>query len=413
MSAHTDGTSAASKRMFGIFCVASYLLSVSYGTTFLLSLLVAARGGNEGDTGAVISIAMFSTVIAVIFSGHLTDLIGVVKVMAISGIFLALACIGFALTPGLGPPLLACGLLLGLGWGIFYTLGAIIVATMIEPTRRIKYLALLSGCMMSGIGTGPLIGRLATAAGTPIEAAFYVAAAASVVGSIIFLLLEKHIRHGQRALGPAPVGRITLAAARSVLTSNALFPIVMVGLGGCIFGALSSFQTSYAHFHKLDYSLFFIGFMVVAIICRLLVAGMLLKRDPYIAAVLLSGLIVVSILMFLLFVDSQFSYLLAAIVLGVGYGLTYSVINGLAANDAPPDQISQSLLLFSLSYIVGVFGFPFLAGKFIVNFGVPALLLSILVVAIGNWMVALARLIKRQRRVKSQGSSLAAGNLKG
>ena len=203
------------------------------------------------------------------------------------------------------------------------------------------------------------------------------------------------------------MGRITLAAVRSVLTSDALFPIIMVGLGGCIFGALSSFQTSYAKFHKLDYSLFFIGFMVVAIICRLLVAGMLVRRDPYVATVILSGLTVVSIVMFLLFVDSQFTYLLAAIVLGIGYGLTYSVINGLAANDAPPDQISQSLLLFSLSYIVGVFGFPFLAGKFIVNFGVSALLISILVIAIINWMVALARLIKRHRRVKTLGSSLA------
>jgi len=406
MNAQTAGTSAASRHMFGIFCVASYLLSVSYGTTFLLSLLVATRGGNEANSGAVISIAMFSTIIAVIFSGHLTDLIGVVKMMAISGILLALACVGFALVPGLGWPLLACGLLLGTGWGIFYTLGAIIVATMIEPLRRIKYMALLSGCMMSGIGTGPLIGRVATAAGASIEAAFYAAAVASVAGSMIFLLLEKHIRHGQRSLGGAPAGRITLAAVRSVLTSNALFPIIMVGLGGCIFGALSSFQTSYAHFHQLDYSLFFIGFMVVAIGCRLLVAGMLVRRDPYVSAVMLSGLTVLSIVMFLFFVDSQFTYLLAAIVLGVGYGLTYSVINGLAANDAPSGQISQSLLLFSLSYIVGIFGFPFLAGKFIVNFGVSALLLSILVIAIINWMVAITRLIKRHRRAKKLGASL-------
>lgn len=30
-------------RLFGLFCIASYLLSLSYGSTFLLSLLIGTR----------------------------------------------------------------------------------------------------------------------------------------------------------------------------------------------------------------------------------------------------------------------------------------------------------------------------------------------------------------------------------
>jgi len=95
-------------------------------------------------------------------------------------------------------------------------------------------------------------------------------------------------------------------------------------------------------------------------------------------------------------VSGNYSYLLAAVTLGVGYGLTYSVINGLAANEAPAGTTSQALLLFSLAYFIGVFGFPLLAGKVIVEYGMPTLLMSVLAVALLNWLITVARLIWRR-----------------
>jgi len=103
-----------------------------------------------------------------------------------------------------------------------------------------------------------------------------------------------------------------------------------------------------------------------------------------------------SILMFTFVVDSSFHYVLAAVMLGIGYGLTYSVINGLAANEAPNGTTSQSLLLFSLSYFIGVFGFPLLAGKIIVEQGMTTLLLIVLAVALLNWLITVGRLIWRR-----------------
>ena len=162
----------------------------------------------------------------------------------------------------------------------------------------------------------------------------------------------------------------------------AAFAILMVGLGGCVFGGLSSFQTSYAAAHGLDYSLFFAGFVV--------------KLDAYRAACVLSGIMLGSIALFAFGVSGNFSYLLAAATLGVGYGLTYSVINGLVAHEAPPGTTSQALLLFSLAYFVGVFGFPWLAGKIIVEFGLSTLMLGVLIIAALNWLITVARLIERR-----------------
>src|SRR5471030_48492 len=81
-------------RLFGLFCLASYLLSLSYGATFLLSLLIGSRGGNEHDAGSVISAAMLSTFVAVIVSGHLSDLLGAARSIALFGLLLVAASLG-------------------------------------------------------------------------------------------------------------------------------------------------------------------------------------------------------------------------------------------------------------------------------------------------------------------------------
>ena len=390
----STATPSVSNKSFGLFCVASYLLSLSYGSTFLLSLLISARGGNEHDAGSVISAAMLSTFVAVIVSGHLSDLLGAARSIALFGVLLVAASLGFALTPGFGNLLLFFGLLLGLGWGVFYTLGPIIVASLVTPSQRAKYFALLSGSMLTGIGSGPLLGRAASALGYPVTTAFYLAALASLMGVLMFWRLSAQLEKSHAV--SAPAARISWRATTRVLSSRAVLPIIMVGLGGCIFGGLSSFQTSYAAARSLDYSLFFLGFMSAAISGRMLIAGFVVKRDPLLASCLLSALTLVSIGLFSFAVDDAFSYLLAAVILGIGYGLTYSVINGLAANEAPAGTTSQALLLFSLSYFIGVFGFPLLAGKIIVEQGMTTLLYTVLGVALLNWLITAGRLLWRR-----------------
>ncbi|WP_448650005.1 MFS transporter [Pseudomonas fluorescens] len=378
-------------KLFALFCLASFLLSLSYGSTFLLSLLIHSRGGNEHDAGSVISTAMLSTFAAVLVSGHLADALGAARAIAWTGVLLVVACLGFALTPGFGQGLMLFGLSLGLGWGVFYTLGPIIVSLLVEPPQRAKYFALLSGSMLSGIGSGPLLGRAASALGLPLTTAFYIAGLASLVGVVMLWRMGAQLKQHANT----STSKISWVASRHVLSSKAGFAILMVGLGGCVFGGLSSFQTSYAAALGLDYSLFFAGFLSAAITSRLLIAGHVVKRDAYWAACVLSGVMLGAIALFAFGVSGNLSYLLAAATLGVGYGLTYSVINGLVANEAPAGTTSQALLLFSLAYFVGVFGFPWLAGRIIVDYGLPTLLAIVLGVAAFNWLITLARLVWR------------------
>ena len=231
-------------------------------------MMLSAHGGSESQAGTIISVAMLSTFLAVIFSGHLTDLFGAPRAIACGSLLLAGACLGFATLADHGTAVLIFGLLLGLGWGVFYTLGPIVVTLLIEPAQRVKHFALLSGSMMTGIGTGPLLGRAAQALGYPVESAFLVAAAASLLGGLMFVVIGPGIKRQHSTCGSVAPCKITPQGAALVLRSKAAFAIIMVGLGGAIFGGLSSFQTSYATLNQLDYSLFFLGFMGAAITCR-------------------------------------------------------------------------------------------------------------------------------------------------
>jgi len=376
-----------SARPFAAFCAASYLLCIAYGTTFLLASLVVRRGGDEAHAGLIISSAMLSTLVSVIASGHLADRWGAVRSIAVAGGILAISCAGFALIDSIGAASLGCALLLGIGWGAFYTLGPIVVADIVPPQRRMRRFALLSGCMMSGIGSGPLIGRWVDGLGWAPECAWWAAAAAAMGGSLAFFRLIDPVQ----ALpgGASPVAaRLAFGSARLVLRSKALAPIVMVGLGGAVFGGMSSFQTSYATERSLDYATYFVGFMAAAIGGRLFLSARVARAEPAIAAFWLTTLMAVSIGAFV-WLDGAAAYLLASIGLGIGYGLTYSIINALAANRAPEGLTSQALIVFSLAYLIGAFGFPLIGGWLLTVAGTQALMAALTGLAVLEAAIAL------------------------
>lgn len=389
-STPASDTQALSDTRFAAFCFASFLLSLAYGATFLLSLLMTSLGGNERDAGQVFAVTMVSTLAAVLGSGHMMQRWGAARSMAFGACCLVAASLGFALVSKLGMALWVCGFVLGVGWGVFYTLGPIMVVAMIEPARRTHCFALLSGSMLTGIGCGPLAGKLAGHFGWPVQSAFFCAALAAAFGALYFW---------QQARAPdATAQRVQLSVATTlkVLGSRSVFSILMVGLGGAIFGGLGSFQTSYARSLGLDYSLFFISFMGAAICCRLLIAGWVVKRDPLACSAVLTTLIVLAVGGFGFWVHDSVSYVLTAALLGIGYGLNYSVINGLAASEAPSGLTAQALLLFSLGYFVGVFGFPFLAGKLIAESGVHGMLLYVGSIALLIWVLSVGRWLHGQ-----------------
>ena len=74
-------------------------------------------------------------------------------------------------------------------------------------------------------------------------------------------------------------------------------------------------------------------------------------------------------------------YLLVAVLFGIGYGASYPLLAAMAANNANKDIIPQTLQLFALTYFIGIFGFPMIAGWLITEFSITPLLVLITVLA--------------------------------
>ena len=171
----------------------------------------------------------------------------------------------------------------------------------------------------------------------------------------------------------------------------------MVFLGASVFAGMNNFQTSFAQAEGQNYADFFLAYTVTVIVCRLMLAGFSGGRSPYRTIAFLQYIMFASVILFMFVDSSRLLYIFSAVLFGIGYGASYPVLAAMAANDAREDLVPQTLQLFALTYFIGIFGFPFIAGWLIIDFSIPTLLVGIAVMAIIEATMAFIRHLNVQR----------------
>lgn len=134
------------------FMLGSASLAASYGSSFFLVEALRSIGQSATTAGAVISTGTIATILSSLVAGRIADLLGLMRTITFAAAMNAAAMICFASASIL--PLFAYigGLLLGIGWSVFYILAPLQVMCHVQADARIKYLTLLSGSQMLGIG---------------------------------------------------------------------------------------------------------------------------------------------------------------------------------------------------------------------------------------------------------------------
>lgn len=351
---------------------ASSLLAAAYGSTALLPLQVAAIGGNEATVGAIISSGTIFTLLFGVLSGHITDRLGRLNAILIGGACLAAAVGIVGLAGRIGWPLILAGVLLGTGWALFYVLVPIYVVSFLVPGSRIKYLTLVSGFQMLGIGVSPVVGRLTEILKMPVALVFRVLAVTSLLACVLLAWMGRSLRGFPRS--ESSLARLHWPAVRRVFQGVTRYPVIMIGLGACIFSTLSAFQVSLAREWRVDYSLFFLVFITTVVACRLSLAATIGRHDPYKVILVLLGTMLAGLLLLFRAADNVAVYAVSAMLFGIGYGLAYSVLNGILANSVDTEIQPQALQIFTCSYFLGIFGFPAVAGVLLTRYGVSTLL---------------------------------------
>ena len=336
-----------------------------------------------------------TTLLAVYYSGHFSDLIGRVNTLATSGCIVALAlfCFGWANSKGI--LLVIASSLLGFAWGLIYTLTPIVLTRITTADQRVRYFSLLSVFIMAGFGLSPVMAAKLEAAGLRIADAFYLMSALCLVGAFILFLLSTSIKKMSVTEGTEPRSSITISSLSLIINSKAIVPVIMACIGACVFAGMTNFQTVFAEAQNLNYSDYFLAYTLTVIVCRILLVGFKGGKSPYATIAILQAIMAISVVLFIFVDGNQVFYILVGILFGIGYGASYPILAAMAANDAEENLMPQTLQLFSLTYFIGIFGFPLIVGWIITEVSVLTLLAIITILAVIEASMAFYRHIEK------------------
>ncbi len=380
---------------FIVFLMAVFFQAGAYGLTFLLPRLFEMFGADEKDVGFTLIVATVSTLITVYYAGHLSDWLGRVMTLAIACLFIAAAMVLFAITNSMGFVPIVASLLLGAGWGLTYALVPVVLTRLVNAEERVRYFAINSVVLMAGFGLSPVMASEIENSGGTVVHAFMIVAAMSLVSAFLFFVLVRPARNHAINPGPEESSRLSPSSVGTILKSKALLPVTMVFIGASVFAGMSNFQTVYADARGLDYAAFFLIYTVTVVICRIALARFKGGASPYRTISLLQYVMAGSVLLFIFSGSSDVAYWIVAALFGIGYGASYPILVAMAANDADATLVPQTLQLFALTYFIGIFGFPLLAGWMIVETGVAPLLILVCGLAVVKATMALRRALQQ------------------
>jgi len=364
------------------FLVAGVAMAAAYGSSFLLAEHLATHNFDTVIVGKVISCGIATTLISCFFAGRLAQRLGVLEACAVAAGSMVIAMLCFAAIAAEPRAAFLGGLLLGVGWSVFFVLSPLQLIHYLHPSSRIQYLTVTSGAQMAGLGLAPPVGHfLARQYGSFSSA--YVSFAVLCGVAIICLFI---CRQAMKTLPHLPQEKmaVTFSDLLAIFHDGTVFPVLMIILAACAFSGLSTYQSLYAESRGLHPDTFFLTFTATSVFLRFGLARSIGRMNALNLAATLFALTAVSLLVFIINANHSSLYVLSTFLFACGYGLSYSTLNGLAVNQSTRTSIAATSQIFTSAYFVGLFGFPYLGGSLINFFGMNAMILALIATAIMN-----------------------------
>lgn len=87
----------------------------------------------------MLMVTAITTLITVYFAGHLTDRLGRMQALGLSGFAIAIALFLFGYADRLGATLVIASVLLGFGWSLYYALSPVVLTRITAPAERVRF----------------------------------------------------------------------------------------------------------------------------------------------------------------------------------------------------------------------------------------------------------------------------------
>jgi MFS family permease len=393
-----SGTSSVRLSSALVMLVGVLLASAGYGATFLFSMHVRAIGGTDINTGVTLAGAALGTFVGVSLTGWLVQHVGAARMAALAALCVGAGVVSFALVERVSMLDVLPGFLVGFGWGAFCLAAPMALAERTSDADRGLWFLRFSTVQMTGVGGCPALAAFAIRIWRmPLGGVLYTIGGLCVIAAVMLEVFGRLAPHARASEAPQaqPAAQLWLSNFGAILRTRAIYPIVIIALGGCVFSGLMTFQMSLVQGTEAKASTFFSLYTVTVVATRWLLARLVIRmRSETATKVLLTMMVLGSAAMFIVPYHAFF-HAAAAVLLGTGYGLAYPLVQLQAVNDSAAAHRRLVLTWFVAAYFIGAFGFPAVGGWVLVHGGKGALLA--LIAACGLSALALAILRDRRR----------------
>lgn len=369
------------------------LFTVFYSLLTTLPIYVIdSLGESQSNAGLVVTFMLASAILVRPFSAKVLDVFGRKRSLIISLIVFTVTTF-FYLWINAFIPLLALRFIHGISFSILTTATSAIAADIVPEARRGEGMGYFAMSMNLAVVAGPFIG-LTLLQYISFEQFFLVLSILMVISFILSLFVQ---------LQEQPSEEQSESAAFSLKMSDliekrAISIALISGLVGIAYASILSFVPVYAEDIGLaaTASYFFLVFAVVMIIFRPFLGRAFDQRGGKV--VLVPSLITFAIgLTVLGFTTTSFTLLLAAGLIGLGYGTLLPGFQTLAVQRTTPERSGHAISTFFIFYDLGIAIGAVIWGMVIAGFGFDMMYLIGAVLVLGTAGILYILLTKQER----------------
>lgn len=350
-----------------VLCLANNLfLFIFYfaQTTILPIYILKELGGNLAQAGLAMTLFMISAIAVRPFRGLIIEKLGIRKTLIVSGIFFSLFSLAYLLADQL-TTLFIIRFLHGIWFSILTTVCVPVVNQFIPEQRKGEGMGYYVMSVNLGIVLGPLIGL------SLIEYWSYFQITTLLIALVFigfaFCCLMIPVKESENIIQTIPEKKGL--ALSDVVEKKALPVAVLAALISFSYASIMSFIAPFAASKNLMAyaSLFFVVFAISMMSLRPITGKIYDRKGPQ--YVIYPALLVFSLGLFLLSqIQTLGGFLLAAVLIGVGFGSAQPCIQTLAIQRAPKHRIGYATSTFYTFYDVGIAVGSLLIGALIATY---------------------------------------------
>lgn len=344
------------KSFIGIVITQLLFFTVFYTLLTTLPIYVIVNlGESESKAGLVVTFMLLSAIIVRPFSSKIIDRLGKKRVLIFSIILFMLTTVAYLIAFEF-VTLAIIRFIHGVSFGFLTTVTGAIAADIVPAARRGEGMGYFAMSMNLAVVIGPFMGLLLL---QHISfASLFIVLSSLMAISLIFALI---VNTREQDL-PEEFVKTSLSI-HDLIDMKALPVTVISGMVGISYGSILSFVPVYAEELNLAKvaSYFFLVFAIVMIVFRPYLGRAFDEKGPRI--VLVPSLFVFALGLGLLSVTNTATvFLLAAAIIGLGYGTILPGFQTIAVERAGPKRTSQAMSTFFTMYDLGIGTGAFLWG---------------------------------------------------